>query len=60
MARLVISGLQTTSPSANWSEEEKRHLIHDLGERVKELTALHQTARILQDESKSIPDLYRR
>jgi PAS domain S-box-containing protein len=39
------------------AEEEKRFLIHDLGERVKELTALHQTARILQDESKSIPDL---
>ena len=40
-------------------EEEKRHLIHDLGERVKELTALHQTARILQDETKSLPHLLR-
>jgi len=35
-------------------EEEKRHLIHDLNERVKELTALHQTARILQDDTKSV------
>jgi PAS domain S-box-containing protein len=32
-------------------EEEKRRLIHDLGERVKELTALHRAARILQDET---------
>jgi len=39
------------------AEEEKRHLIHDLNERVKELTALHQTARILQDDSKSVPEL---
>ena len=38
-------------------EEEKRHLIHDLGERVKELMALQQTARILQDETKTIPEL---
>ena len=38
-------------------EVEKRNLIHDLGERVKELTALHQTARILQDESKSVSEL---
>lgn len=38
-------------------EEEKRHLIHDLGERVKELTALHQTARILQDEDRSVNEL---
>ena len=36
------------------AEEEKRHLIHDLNERVKELTALHQTARILQDDTKSV------
>ena len=38
-------------------EEEKRHLIHDLGERVKELTALQQTTRTLQDETKSLPEL---
>jgi PAS domain S-box-containing protein len=40
-------------------EEEKRHLIRDLGERVKELTALQQTARILQDETKTVPELLR-
>ena len=34
-------------------EEDRRKLIHELGERVKELTALQQTARILQDETKS-------
>jgi hypothetical protein len=30
-------------------EEEKQRLVHDLNERVKELTALHYTARLLQD-----------
>lgn len=34
-------------------EEDRRKLIHELGERVKELTALQQTARILQDETKT-------
>ncbi len=38
-------------------EEENRKLIHELGERVKELTALHYTARILQHEMKSVPEL---
>jgi PAS domain S-box-containing protein len=38
-------------------EEENRKLIHDLGERVKELTALHHMARILQHEVKSVPEL---
>ncbi|HEY6806354.1 MAG TPA: PAS domain S-box protein [Pyrinomonadaceae bacterium] len=38
-------------------EEERRHLIHDLNERVKELTALHESARLLQDESISLPHL---
>jgi PAS domain S-box-containing protein len=39
------------------AEEQNQRLIHDLGERVKELTALHHTARILQDEEKSVPEL---
>jgi PAS domain S-box-containing protein len=38
-------------------DEERQHLIHDLNERVKELTALHQTAKLLQDESSSLPHL---
>ena len=38
-------------------EAENRKLIHDLGERVKELTALHYMARILQHEMKSVPEL---
>lgn len=39
------------------AEERNQKLIHAMGERVKELTALHKTARILQDEDKSIPEL---
>jgi signal transduction histidine kinase len=34
-------------------EEEKERLLHDLNERVKELTALHQTARLLQDHERT-------
>jgi PAS domain S-box-containing protein len=39
--------------------EVNRRLILDLGERVKELTALHETARILQDESRSVSEILR-
>jgi PAS domain S-box-containing protein len=38
-------------------EEQNRELIQRLAERVKELAALHRAARILQDESKSVPQL---
>ena len=34
-------------------------LLHTLQERVKELTALHGTARILQDQTKSAGDVMR-
>jgi two-component system, NtrC family, sensor kinase len=36
-------------------EEEKQRLLYDLNERVKELTALHHTARLLQDHEKATP-----
>lgn len=39
------------------AEDENEKLIHLLGERVKELTMLHKTARILQDDQKSLPEL---
>jgi two-component system, NtrC family, sensor kinase len=38
-------------------EQEKQKLLHDLNERVKELTALHHTARLLQDHEKATPVL---
>jgi two-component system NtrC family sensor kinase len=34
-------------------EREKQKLLHDLGERVKELTALHYIARLLQDHERT-------
>jgi PAS domain S-box-containing protein len=40
-------------------EEEKRKLIHDLDERVKELTALHRAARILQQERAGASEILR-
>jgi signal transduction histidine kinase len=36
-------------------ERQKQMLVHDLNERVKELTALHYTARLLQDDEKPAP-----
>lgn len=34
-------------------EEEKQKILHDLNERVKELTALHYTARVLLDHERT-------
>ncbi len=39
-------------------EEERESLAHYLGERVKELTALHEIARVLQSEN-AIPEVLR-
>jgi signal transduction histidine kinase len=38
-------------------EAEKERLLHDLNERVKELTALHHTARLFQDHERTPPKL---
>lgn len=35
------------------AEQQNHKLLHDLGERVKELTALHRSAHLLQDENKT-------
>jgi hypothetical protein len=34
-------------------------ILHKLGERVKELTALHRTARLLQDNQRPAADVIR-
>jgi signal transduction histidine kinase len=39
------------------AESEREGLLHDLNERVKELTALHRTARLLQDHKRTPPKL---
>src|SRR5688572_13119922 len=39
------------------TEEQNRKLVHALGERVKELTALHGVAQFLTDRNRSIPSL---
>jgi hypothetical protein len=38
-------------------EKSNSKILQDLGERVKELGALHKTARILQDGSRSISEM---
>lgn len=37
--------------------EQRSGILHDLRERVKELTALHGTARILQDDARPVEEL---
>ena len=37
--------------------DDNSQLRHSFGERVKELPALHQTARILQDDSRPFESL---
>lgn len=49
---LRTTGIATDITERKRAEQERQKLIHDLGERVKELTALHQTSRLL-----SHPDL---
>ena len=39
------------------AEEERRRLAHNLGERVKELRALHEATRLLQCDELAVPDL---
>ena len=58
---LYARGIQTAFQQANRELTERRRVefenqktVHDLGERVKELTAVHMTAHILQREE---PDL---
>lgn len=54
---LLIFALLAQRARRSRAEEQNRKLIHSLGERVKELTALHHTARVLHSESKSVPKL---
>ena len=42
------------------AEEESHGLMYNLGERVKELTVLHQTARLLQDPNFTPEDVVQR
>jgi signal transduction histidine kinase len=41
------------------AEERTRQALHDLAERVKELTLLHEAARILGDEERPVTELLR-
>ena len=50
---LLLAALITERTRA---EEQRNELLHRLGERVKELTALHRAARILQHEQQTTPE----
>ena len=44
---------------ASGRSEDQDQILYKLGERVKELTALHRTARILQDDLRPVEDIMR-
>jgi signal transduction histidine kinase len=52
-----MPGDGTRITKQNDIEERNLRLFHDLGERVKELTALYRMARVLNDEETPLPDL---
>ncbi|MCK5262126.1 MAG: HD domain-containing protein [Gammaproteobacteria bacterium] len=54
---LALQGIMTDITERKRAEDMEKRLIHDLGERVKELTVLHRTATILQNESLTIPEI---
>jgi PAS domain S-box-containing protein len=53
----TIKDLQREMAEHKRAVKEKEELLHDLTERNKELTILHKTARLLQDEQKPTPEL---
>ena len=60
-ARKRTVSVRATKPAsakpARQSNEERQRLLHHLGERVKELTALHGAVRLLQDRTKPLEDV---
>src|SRR5688572_24227519 len=53
-----VDDLRKCLARAEQAEEENKKLLHQLGERVKELTALHQIAQLLQQESLELDQLF--
>jgi PAS domain S-box-containing protein len=52
-----VVGVAVDVTARRKAEEERESLVYALGERVKELRVLHQTALLLQSEQRDIPDL---
>ena len=55
--KTVIQGTVRDITERKQAEDKEKKLIHDLDERVKELTALHRAATILQNEALTIPEI---
>ena len=52
-----VVGITVDVTERKQAEREREALLHDLGDRVKELRLLHQTAQLLQRNHQSIQDL---
>jgi signal transduction histidine kinase len=55
--RMIGTAVDTTA--RHNMQEQRERALHDLAERVKELTALHATARLLQDSGLTTSELLR-
>lgn len=53
-----IAGYVRDVTDERQAREEVETLRHDLRERVKELTLIHETARILQNTAQSVPEVF--
>jgi signal transduction histidine kinase len=53
----AMSSNRTLPIESSQNEEERQRLLHHLGERVKELTALHGTVHLLQDRTKPLREV---
>jgi signal transduction histidine kinase len=56
-ARACARRIEWQWAGAITATEESSGVLHDLRERVKELTALHGTARVLQDDARPVREL---
>ncbi len=54
MSQLTLSEVY---PAGAAPSPDPARLVHDLRERVKELTLLHEAARVLDDETRPMPDV---
>ena len=57
LGHLQRNGRTMSAASDGVHHEEQKRLRHLFGERVKELTALHRTVRLLQDSAKPIEEV---
>jgi len=57
---MQVEALERLREEVAEERDRAKSVLYDLGERVKELTALHRTARLLEDEQLGVAELLQR